>query len=294
MEKKDCITTIQELLKGRNEEFENADIKCIRLVRHKDNRKPEDRKIDGKIYENSLYDLYLNEHDVFLRYQSEQITVKFKDVDYIVSFIGEEKCTSRFVGVFKNCGILKSQPDGILSIFNFQELNGFDLLKDRVIIDWHNPVSWLQNYRNDMPVIRIDRGVKEHNIPVFTRFEDVLLDYNQLSRIFETDNSEWKAKLESCNGIYLILDKHTGKQYIGSTYNSKGIWGRWSQYAENGHGGDLSLASLLRTDPLYAKKYFQWSILETLPIKILDEQAIDRESLYKRKFGTKDFGYNNN
>ena len=25
--------------------------------------------------------------------------------------------------------------------------------------------------------------------------------------------------------IYLILDKLTGKQYVGSTYNTRGIWG---------------------------------------------------------------------
>ena len=44
----------------------------------------------------------------------------------------------------------------------------------------------------------------------------------------------------------------------------------------------------------YAEKYFQWCILETMPLKILPDQAIDRESLYKRKFGTRDFGHNNN
>ena len=51
---------------------------------------------------------------------------------------------------------------------------------------------------------------------------------------------------------------------------------------------------LLSDDSNYAAKYFQWCILETLPLKILEDQAIDRESLYKRKFGTREFGYNNN
>ena len=57
---------------------------------------------------------------------------------------------------------------------------------------------------------------------------------------------------------------------------------------------DKDLIPLLLKDPNYAKKNFQWCILETLPLSILGEQAIDRESLYKRKFGTRDFGYNNN
>lgn len=253
--------------------------------------------IDGKSYKNSLYDLYLNYHNVFLCYQSEQLLKRFQDVDYIVSFIGEEGMSSRFVGVFKNNGIIKLLDDfngEKLAKFNLSEIKGFDLLKERVVIDWKNPLSWLQNYSNQMPVTRIDRGLKENNIPVFTRFEDVILDYNQLKRIIDTNNMDWKAKLESCNGIYLILDKNTGKQYVGSTYNKRGIWGRWTEYARTGHGGDKDLKPLLEKDNEYAKKYFQWCILETIPLKILEEQAIDRESLYKRKFGTRDFGYNNN
>lgn len=36
MERKDYIATIQELLKGRNEEFDQADVRRIRLIRHKE------------------------------------------------------------------------------------------------------------------------------------------------------------------------------------------------------------------------------------------------------------------
>jgi hypothetical protein len=297
MEKKNYIATIQELLKDRNEEFENADPKRIRLIRHKDARKV--KIIGGKEYLNSLYDIYLNDREAFIRYQSEQLSKSFANVDYIVSFIGEESCTSRFVGVYKvgdiigECG--KTDKGETIYLFEMHEIDGFELLKERVIIDWNNPISWLQKYQNMMPVIRIDRGLMDDDIPVFTRFEDVMLSYGQLYRIFHSPhNQEWKAKLESCNCIYLILDKSNGRHYIGSTYNKQGIWGRWAQYAETGHGGDVSLSKLLETDSEYAKKNFQWCILETLPLRIPDEQAIDRESLYKRKFGTREFGYNNN
>ena len=78
---KDYIVFIQDLLIGRNEEFDNADKKRIRLIRHKDNRK--EKIIDGKKYSNSLFDLYLYEHGVFLSYQSEQVKKRFKDVDYV-------------------------------------------------------------------------------------------------------------------------------------------------------------------------------------------------------------------
>lgn len=293
MERKDYIATIQELLKGRNEEFDQADIKRIRLIRHKDSRK--EKIIGGKSYESSLYDIYLYENDVFMAYQSEQIVKKFNNVDYIVSFIGEESTSSRFIGVYKNNGIIKQLPDyngEAHAIFDIQEVSGFELLKEKVIIDWNNPIQWLQHY-NDMPVIRIDRGLMENNLPVFVRYEDVILDYIQLQTIIKSNNSEWKLRLESCNCIYLILDKKNGKQYVGSTYNTRGIWGRWSDYAKNGHGDDVALKKCIDSDPKYAEKYFQWSILETLPIKILAEQAIERESLYKRKLGTRLNGNHN-
>ena len=292
MGRKDYIATIQELLKGRNEEFDNADVRRIRLIRHKDSRK--EKIIDGKSYELSLYDIYLYENEAFMTYQSEQLVKRFKDVDYLVSFIGEESTSSRFIGVYKNNGpmVKEYQEDGYAR-FDMHEISGFELLKERVIIDWNNPVQWLQHY-NEMPVIRIDRGLIDNNIPVFVRYEDVILNYAQLKAIIDSNNTEWKLRLESCNCIYLILDKSNGKQYVGSTYNTKGIWGRWSEYAKTGHGGDVELKKCLESDPKYAEKNFQWCILETLPIKILQDQAIERESLYKRKLGTRIFGHNNN
>lgn len=292
---KEIIISIQALLSGRNEEFDQADKRRVKLIRHKDNRT--EKVIGDKTYKESLFDLYLNENSVFLDYQSEQLKKNFEKIDYIVAFIGEEGATSRFLGVYKNNGVIAElglYNGDALAKFDFQELSGFELLKERIVIEWKSPVMWHQYYDNKMPVVRIDRGLSENNIPVFKSFEDVLLDYNQLKRIFETNNAEWKSKLESCNGIYLILDKKCGKQYVGSTYNRDGIWGRWKQYAETGHGGDKDLKPLLSDDSNYAAKYFQWCILETLPLKILDEHAIDRESLYKRKFGTREFGYNNN
>lgn len=293
MERKDCIATIQELLKGRNEEFDQADFKRIRLCRHKDSRKV--KVIDGESYERSLYDIYLYENNIFMTYQSEQFVKKFKDVDYLVSFIGEESTSSRFIGVYKNYGKLQDLPEfngEALARYDIKELPGFELLKERVIIDWNNPIQWLQHY-NEMPVIRIDRGLTENNLPVFVKYEDIVLDYLQLKAIIDSNNPEWKLRLESNNCIYLILDKSNGKQYVGSTYGTKGIWGRWSEYAKTGHGGDVELKKCMDSDSKYAEKNFQWCILETLPIKILPDQAIKRESLYKRKLGTRSHGHNN-
>lgn len=289
----DIITTIQELLKGRNSGFDES--KKIKLVRHQDNRKPEDRLILGERYEGSLLQLYRNRHNMFLDYQREQRHRNFDKVEYIVSFIGESNMEARFVGVFKNNGIEKELKDDSC-LYDFQEIDGFEILKERIIIDWGaSALGWHQwMHENTKPVVKIDRGYSDGKIPLFTSYNDVILDYETLSLIFQKEDSEWKSKLEACNCVYLILDKATGKQYVGVTYNKDGIWGRWANYAQNGHGNDKDLMAIINKYPNYGKENFQWCILETLPLNVLQDFAIDRESLYKEKFGSRVFGYNNN
>lgn len=288
----EIIVTIQQILTGRNEDFDKS--KKVKLVRHKDNRPAAERKIRGEIYKGSLYNLYRNDLQKFLDYQNEQREANFGSVEYIVSFIGEEGSDSRFIGVFKNNGIVQDFEDH--KIFDFVEVPGFEILKERVIIDWgKNAISWHQWFdSNDKAVIRIDRGLTENDVPVFTSYNDVLLSYTQLKAIFEKEIDDWKTRLDCCNCIYLIQDINNGMQYVGSTYGKDGIWGRWKQYAETGHGGDVKLKEKLEEDPNYAAKYFQWCILEILPLNISDFDAIDREELYKRKFATLIHGYNLN
>ena len=286
------IITIQQLLTGRNSDFDKS--KKIKLVRHKDNRPVNERMVLGVHYEGSLYNLYRTEYSKFLDYQSEQYISNFGDVEYIVSFIGEEGTESRFIGVFKNNGVVRELGDH--HVFDFTEVPGFEVLKERVIIDWgKNAISWHQWFNaNEKAVIRIDRGLLENDVPIFTSYNDVLLTYRQLKTIFDKQLIDWKNRLDCCNCIYLIQDTNNGKQYIGSTYGKEGIWGRWREYAETGHGNDVQLMEKLKEDRLYAEKYFQWTILEILPLQISDAFAIDRELLWKRKFWTHAFGYNSN
>ena len=291
IDKSNCLISIQELLKDRNPNFDNAiktNPKSIKLVRHSD--KVKENSVLGKKYEGkSVYDLYRFHYPEFLKWQCEQRPKDMKGVDYLVVFIGEEQCTSRFIGVFKNNG---SQPKKD-SIFKLVELQGFELLKNQVVIEWGKSTRmFMHNWTTTKEVIQMYKAADSSGIPFFTRYEDVVLDYSQLIKVVK--DREWRSKLAACNCIYLILDKKNGKHYIGSTYNRQGILGRWIVYANNGHGDDKSLIKLLKKDQMYAERYFQWSILETLPLTIVQNAAVDREALYKRKFGTLKFGYNNN
>lgn len=296
---KDYIISIQDLLKGwnRNFEFDNAKESRIKLVRHSSDVQP-DSFIYNK-YKGSVYKLYRTDYALFKEWQSEQSDSKMKNVDYLVVFLAEEGCECRFIGVYRNYGPKRATGNGV-SEYAIEEVEGFEGLKDKVVIDWgKGTLSWMQNWQSTKNVRRIDQVNTGDDIPYFIRYEDVILSFSQLQKVVE--DKEWKSKLESLNCVYMILDKETGKQYVGVTYKDmkpgikNGILGRWAEYAKTGHGNNKLLVALLAEKGIsYADQNFQWTILETLPLNVTPKVAIDRESLYKKKFGTREHGYNEN
>lgn len=296
---KDYIISIQDLLKGwnRNSEFDNANESRIKLVRHSSEVKPD--SFIYKKYNGSVYKLYRTDYALFKEWQSEQSDSKMKNVDYLVVFLAEEGCECRFIGVYRNYGPKRATGNGV-SEYAIEEVEGFEGLKDKVVIDWgKGTLSWMQNWQSTKNVRRIDQVYTGDDIPYFIRYEDVILSFSQLQKVVE--DKEWKSKLESLNCVYMILDKETGKQYVGVTYKDmkpgikNGILGRWTEYAKTGHGNNKLLVALLAEKGIsYADQNFQWTILETLPLNVTPKVAIDRESLYKKKFGTREHGYNEN
>lgn len=259
--------------------------KRIKLVRHKDSR--DTITINGKTVVGNPYDWYLNDRETFIAYQSEQHKDIFKDVDYVVSFIGEDGTLARMVGVYQILGrdIERENLPGVDKFcYKMVELDGFDGLNERVIVDWGNSArtfcQWLD--KNDKAIVAVERKGFDWVCP---DYEEISLTYGQLSHVINERLDAWKRKLTVVNGIYVISDRKTGKLYVGSTYNHDGIWGRWGDYARTGHGGDVQLANLIAEDPDYAKDNFVWSILQTLPLNVSDREAIRVETLWKNKLG---------
>lgn len=266
------MITIQELLYNRGLDRTAS----IKLIRHKDRRR-------------DLYSLYRSDRAEFLEYQNRQVRDVFKDCQFIVSFIGEAGLTARFVGVFE---VLSSQFKNGEFEYSMEEVQGYEDLKERVIIRWRNGISWHQWIKNEMEVLEIAPGLHYKR---FTDYFDLILDFKELVEIVECQYSDWKQMLSAIKGVYLITDQNTGKLYVGSAYGDDGIWGRWHDYvATNGHGGNKSLKSLIETDAEYASKHFQFSILMLLPKTVTADEAIRKEQLFKRKLGTNSFGLNNN
>ncbi|WP_281052433.1 GIY-YIG nuclease family protein [Vibrio cholerae] len=253
------------------------DSKKIKFVRHKDSRHE--------------YRELIKDRDELLKYQAEQSKNVFKDCEYIFSFFGLESSKALFIGVFK-VGEIKSANNKFY--YELTEVDGFDDYKDRVVINWGKAaISWHQwANENDKEVVEILPKGYLGNFPGLLNFA---LDFNELRMLSENTeaNKDWFYNLSSVNGIYLILDKKTGEQYVGSAYGKNGIWQRWSEYARNGHGGNKLLRELCESDANYHKN-FRFTVLQTLPSNLSDNEVIAHETLYKEKLGTRAFGLNAN
>jgi hypothetical protein len=64
------------------------------------------------------------------------------------------------------------------------------------------------------------------------------------------------------------------------------VWGRWAQYAQNGHGGNKRLVELLAKDADYPTR-FRFSLLQILPKTFTKDEVIKREAVLKQKLGTR-------
>jgi len=268
------MLTFRELISLKTDILENSRVK---YVRHKDSRKE--------------YKELIKDREELLKYQTEQKSDIFNGCSYIVSFFGQESTKSLFIGVFKVNGV-KIKNDHYY--YDLTEQEGFDDYKDRVVIDWGKAtLSWHQWYnKTEKEVIEILPKGYLGNFPGLLNF---VLDFSELKKISKNPeaNKEWVNHLKAVNGIYLILDEKQGNQYIGSAYGKLGIWQRWTEYVQNGHGGNKQLKELHLKDPSYYKN-FKFSVLQTLPSNATSKEVITIENLYKTKLGTKAFGLNSN
>lgn len=242
----------------------------------------------------SLYEMYVERRDLFDKYQSEQLKGQFDGIKYMVVFLGEKGTTARFLGVYEIKGRRPSTISSNEEVLDLSYVSEFKPLEEKIVIDWgKSTVSWHQYYCQIKGVIRIEEGIsKADGTPVFKSYPEVVLNHRQLVKVL--NDRDWEKLLKAVNCIYLIVDKSNGKTYVGCTYGSKRIFGRWSDYAADGHGGNVELKKLIDKDNQYHTHNFQWTILEILPSNIAQEEAVKREDLWKKKILSREHGYNKN
>lgn len=225
--------------------------------------------------------------------------------DYWAVFLSDHGTLCKFFGLFRvgvalpntrdrmPAGYGEIDPDSFRGDRLFYELERMEILKEyenRLIIDWGNSVRlWAQRATNEKGIIAI------RNSEVFSGYEDVILSFQELEKIVgnPTAYNEWYTALSAVYGVYLIVDKKSGKQYVGSAYGKEGLWGRWRHYITTKHGGNELMKKLLEEDP-ERYKYFQFSILQIISKAEKDDYVIQIERKYKKKLYSDEFGLNGN
>jgi len=252
----------------------------------------------------------MNRKNLIEEYQSFQSKPAFKGCKYVVSFLGAEKNTGVFYGVYKVLDILKGKtlpkystelkvycnPQDTNKDFylKLERVERFDKFKDRLVINWMVPRGWYNTY-GDVINKEVIKLFPENYVKSFPGLMNVKLSFHELKKIIENpdSNMDWKESLTKLQAVYLIFDFKSGTQYIGTTYGQNGLWQRWKSYIKDGTGGNKELINLKNKD-IEFYNYLQFSILEVLSVTADQKYCSDKESIWKGKLGTRVHGLNKN
>lgn len=154
---------------------------------------------------------------------------------------------------------------------------------ERILIEWGPGTrSWSQwANRRHKPILKMRLDAQEAPFPGFGRFRERISSMPGLPQ-------SCRAALENVRGVYLLVTEQ-GQQYVGSAYGADGFYGRWRQYAANGHGGNRKLMNLDRN-----LRDYQVSILEVASPEMSAAEIIVKEDAWKEKLGARAHGLNAN
>ena len=270
--------------------------------------------------------------DDLIRFDDELLSVfagnmgsdRYKDAEMVLTFVALPKSKALFRSAFINHGIIShakakkyyagySKYQNYLNTadikyFNnetvikppklskqiFYELEQYSLLesyRDRLVIDWGTSQSYIQKII-DKPVAEIyPKGF----VSLFPGWDKVHLSYKELSEIINNPdgNKDWYEYLSRHSGVYVIFDKSSGMQYVGSASGGNGIWSRWEGYARTGHNGNKALKLLAKKNPDFANN-FTFSLHHVFPRTVSKNDVLYYESLLKNKLGSRAYGLNEN
>ena len=211
--------------------------------------------------------------------------IELKDAEDLCELFNDEKVQEFLVGIPENYTVEMATDYIGRAFFRFKK-------EFRASY----PVLEL-NPKNGIPVAQMPLShilEKRVTLSDFCGFDQVNIDYKTLRFIVSDSINSWKTALSKVKGVYLIVDTHTGRQYIGSAYGDECIWQRWVEYAKNGHGGNVELKELLSKNGDDYRYNFKYSILEICNMNLGNDYIIQRESYWKEVLLTRKFGLNKN
>lgn len=264
--------------------LEGLDSTAVRLVRNQDSRLGRGR----------LYEAWRNDRQAFDAYLSVQSKDRFPVGGLLAEFVVTEALKTVFVGLYRVDGVGRC-PSGSTDALLKHDVSGkfsYDLtildelasFRDMMVIDWGAGTrSWVQLAANrPKPVIEIAEQY-EPRFPGFREFVRLVSDIPTLP-------SGWQQVLRSVKGVYLLVDLDSGHQYVGSAKGADSLFGRWMEYATDGHGGNLGL----RKAASGGQRRYQVSVLEVVDENTPDATIEQIESFWKNKLLSRSFGLNVN
>ena len=258
----------------------------VRLLRHKDQRSAKYR---------TIYELWRDDRPQFESYQSNQkikSRTRFSS-PYWASFVGTPGNETLFVGLYavQYLGLLqedrqKPHMDGVdkagsCDVYALTLDERFRDLDGKLYIEWgEGKRSWVQRAdRQDKRITELRTAFKEPEFPGFLDFVESLSKLDRLPL-------GWIASLKASRGIYLLTCPKT-REHVGKADGHNGFWGRWQDYIQTGHGGDVALKSRDPSD-------YQVSILEVAGTAVTSDEIFRIESLWKAKLQSREMGLNRN
>lgn len=210
-----------------------------------------------------------------------------------LNFLATTGRRARFFTAYENQGEVLAERTDTLRFFDLRPSPVMAALADRLVIEWSkDAVNWAKagTLAAAFPVVEV---ADPSSVP-FPGFDSLLVSYDELQAVISDDRYvQWRTALSSVQGIYLIADTSNGRLYVGKADGAERFLSRWSEYARNGHGGNVALRELAVADARH-REHFQFSILQVFSPSAPAAQVDAAEAHFKRALLTRRFGMNLN
>lgn len=260
----------------------------VRLVRHK----------HGREYQRLVYQDAIRGIPRFEQYQAGQCKPRvidlIKSAAAIAAFVVDPADETVFVGLWQVRGCRKqylpdpyyaapASPRGGDVTFDLEAMSALVEYRGRIVVDWGGGErAWVQYAdRHDKQILEVKRHAEEETFPGFARFTCGVHEVDGLP-------ASWSGPLQATRGVYLLVHRSTGAQYVGSATGADGFLGRWRAYAD-GHGGNVGLKELA-----HAADQYDVRILETVGSSATTKDVYSLETSWKDKLGSRAKGLNRN
>lgn len=261
------------------------DPRGVRLVRHREVR-------HGRAVDARLRAAALRLDPAFLSYQAMHGGESYGDAAHIAAFTFERGWGTVFIGVWSVAGVgrgptfnafaaLPAAPtEGV--VYDLRHVPAFDGYRGRLVIDWGDGFrAWVQHaWRQPKPVVALMPRAQ----PPFPGWARFSLNLADIAAVPEA----WRQVLAAARGVYLVVHRSSGAQYVGAALGEGGFAARWSSYAD-GHAGNLGLRELARPPEEY-----DVSVLWLASSRDSEDDILAQEAFEKERLGSRANGLNRN